>query len=101
MQIVSISISIIALITSILSIALQYSVRDDLKFKITEPGLVSLEPAGENPRTAVIAFDLIVYNLGNRAVALEQLSVGLVKGTYEDYEKDPPTSCEGPSGILV
>jgi hypothetical protein len=93
-EIISISIAVIALIVSILSISLQYSVRDDLKFKITAPELVSLKPVNENPRTFVISFSLLVYNLGNRAAALEHLSLGLVKGNYEEHEKNPPTSCK-------
>jgi hypothetical protein len=30
-----------------------------LKFKITEPEFVSLEPTGENPRSAAVTFNLI------------------------------------------
>ncbi|MBO4224720.1 hypothetical protein [Bradyrhizobium neotropicale] len=101
-EVISISISVIALVLSILSVALQYSVRDDLKFKITEPSFVSLKPASPNPRTAAITFNLIVYNLGNRSAALEQLSLGLDAGKYEEYEKSPPTSCkQRPDRILV
>ena len=100
-EIITISISIIAFVVSIVSIALQYSVRDDLRFKVTDVRFVSLEPIGANPRTAAIAFSFSVYNLGNRPVALEHLSLGVITGNYADLEKSPPTSCEGSIGQIL
>ena len=94
-EIVSLFISVTALILSMLSLMLLYSVRDDLKFKITEPQFVSLEPINENPRTVAISFNAVIYNLGNRSAALEHLSLGLIKGSYS------PTACEASFDSLV
>jgi hypothetical protein len=92
-EIITIVISTIALIVSILAISLQYSVREDVRVKATEVELVSLAPTEIQPRTASVVFNLTVYNLGNRPVALERVALTFHTQDFDALQMQTNAEC--------
>jgi len=93
-EIVTLAISIIALVVSISALSLQYSVRNDLKFRISNISLNSLQPSGGAPRTFTITLNLSIFNLGNRSISMQLASLRVLDGKFDDLKSRPPSTCE-------
>lgn len=99
-EIITIAISTVALVVSIVAIALQYSVREDVRIKATQVQLVSLDRTETRPLTASVAFNLTVYNLGNKPVALERVALALNAQDF-DVAKQGSAECTSVQAYLV
>lgn len=102
-EIVTICISTIALIASIVAIALQYGHRDNIQFKITKTELVSPQPKTERDRSFAVVLNLSVFNMGNGPIALDTLSLSLdgkINASSDEAESQKPSSRHGNS-ILI
>jgi hypothetical protein len=100
-EIISLSISTIALIISIVSIAYQYQIRVNLKYRINEVSFFSLEPQAGEMKTAALGVSISLYNLGNRPVAIESISMSIDEGDFAVLSKNPPRTCNLIGTLLV
>lgn len=99
-ELVTVGISIIALVVSIMAVTLQYVHKDNTQFKITKTELVSHQPQKERDRSFAIVLNISVFNMGNRPVALDSLTLSLdgeinADSDYVDVEESSNRVGEG------
>jgi hypothetical protein len=99
-DVLSLSIATVALVASLVSIVLQYTITIDARFKLISANFVSLASPDNSKRQTAVALTLALYNLGNRPFALDSLALFVNAGSFKTLLGSPPTHCDGGGQFL-
>lgn len=99
-DVLSLCIATVALIVSLVSIVLQYTVTVDAQFKVTSASFVSLHSQDAKKRQSAAVLNLALYNIGNRPFALDSLELYVEDGNFQSLISSPPNECHGKGKFL-